>query len=433
MVGCKTIQQRQRHSCQIERGIEVAFRVSFFIKIGTRERGKFHVVEFQNAIDIVRTVVFRHIDELGAEVAHRRVFIDKLANVEVGRNGHNIVGLHEVEVAVHHSLDVGRVGNDGEDSFEVEMVERGGDVLLDIEVVVVGVNLDTRAVVGFQHEVGRNAVVASQKHEIIIVHTEFPIAQNGFFQLGAEHQTVVFHRRLHTHSQAEFAVGIVESGAESGASVLQNAIDEGVEGVLRIFVVVANLCLINRAHGIALNGEIQRVEQHTIDHERLQMQPPVKAFRGRRIDRSAEVADVVALVVEHFDNEIVATAIDVQLGVGQQATQTTFVNHALVVLPLNLGCEAFASVEQPLVVAFRVEVEMEIAARNGGAGLRGGREGVEIHLFGVIDGRFFAVFHPDGQIGHRSLNLVVVFQVAVDVELRPTLHHHRAVAHYEMG
>ena len=222
-------------------------------------------------------VALRHIHELGAEIADGAVLIDEVLHGEVARHAHLIVGLHKVQVAVEHTANIGRIGNDGEHALQVEVVERGCDVLLRLFVLVVGVDLHTCAVIGFQHQVGRHAVVATQEHVVIVVHRELPIAQHGVFSVGAEHQAVALHRRLQAQPHTQLTLVVIEAGAEDGASVLKHSVDEGVERILRILLVVAHLCLIRRAHRVGLDGEVHGVEQHAINEQRLQVQLAIQA------------------------------------------------------------------------------------------------------------------------------------------------------------
>ena len=358
-------------------------------------------------------VALRHIHELRAEIADAAVLIDEVLHGEVARHAHLVVSLHKVQVAVQHTANVGRIGNDGEYALQVEVVKRGGDVLLRLVVLVVRIDLHTCSIVGFQHEVGRHAVVATQEHVVVVVHRKLPVAQHRVFAIGAEHQAVALHRRLQAQPYAQLALVVVETGAKNGATVLQHSIDECVERVLRILLVVAHLCLIRRAHRVGANGEVHGVEQHAIDEQRLEVQLAVQAVNGRRGDIAIQVVEAIAVAVHDLNEEVVAAAAERQPCVGEHTAQAPLVDESLVVLPFRLSHELVAGIEQALVVAGGIEVEVEVAAVDGSPRLGVRRQCVDPHIARTIGLRA----RRNCQIAHVALHLVVMLQVTVDVEV----------------
>ena len=153
--------------------------------------------------------------------------------------------------------------------------------MLGLLVLVVGVDLHAGAVVSTQHKVGRHAVVASEEDVVVVVHRELPVSQHGLLAVCSEHQTVVLHRSLQSESNTQLALVVIETCTKNGAAVLQNTVDECIEGVLWVLVVVAHLCLIGGTHRVGANGKVHRVEQHTVNHERLQMQTSIQSIYGR--------------------------------------------------------------------------------------------------------------------------------------------------------
>ena len=227
------------------------------------------------------TVVLRHIHKLRAEVANGALLIDEILYGKVARHAHRLVGLHKVHVAIQHAAHIGCIRNHGEYLLQIEMVQRSRNVLFGLLVLIVGVDLHAGAVVSTQHQVGRHAVVASEEDVVVVVHREFPVSQHGLLAVCAEHQAVILHRSLQAETHSQLALVVIETCAKDGAAVLQHAVDEGIEGVLWVLVVVAHLCLIGGTHRVGANGEVHRVEQHTVNHERLQVQTSIQAVDGR--------------------------------------------------------------------------------------------------------------------------------------------------------
>ena len=83
-------------------------------------------------------------------------------------------------------------------------------------------------------------------------------------------------------------------------------------------------------------------------------------------------------------------------------------------MPLYLRHELIAGIEQALVVAGSIEVEMEVAAVDGSPRLRVRRQRVDPHVAGPVG----LCACDNCEIAHVSLHLVVMLQVAVDVEVR---------------
>ena len=92
-------------------------------------------------------------------------------------------------------------------------------------------------------------------------------------------------------------------------------------------------------------------------------------------------------------------------------------------MPLCLRHELIAGIEQTLVVAGSIEVEMEVATVDGSPRLRVRRQCVDPHVAGPVG---LCACH-NREIAHVSLHLVVMLQVAVDVEVRAAADSEHAV------
>ena len=85
----------------------------------------------------MRAVVLGHVDKLAAEIAHVALLVLHVVDRHGRRYRQLGFGLDDVEVAVHHALNVGHIGDDREHLVQVKLGEREREVLLGVTVGVV--------------------------------------------------------------------------------------------------------------------------------------------------------------------------------------------------------------------------------------------------------------------------------------------------------
>ena len=82
-----------------------------------------------------------------------------------------------MEVAVHRSGYVGCVRYDAHDVLQFYLVERQGYILQHIQMIVIGIQLNTRSVLGTQQDVGRYAPIVAQEEVVVVVHGKIFVTQ----------------------------------------------------------------------------------------------------------------------------------------------------------------------------------------------------------------------------------------------------------------
>ena len=127
--------------------------------------------------------------------------------------------------------------------------------------------------------------------------------------------------------------------------------------------------------------------------------------------------------MHEFNDEVVATAADRKACIGKHAAQSALVNESLFILPLDFCHELITGVEQSLVVALGIEVEVEVAAVDSSSRLIVRRQGINPHVAGTES--LSARSH--GKVAHVSLHLMVHFQIAVNVEMCATADGQQAI------
>ena len=127
--------------------------------------------------------------------------------------------------------------------------------------------------------------------------------------------------------------------------------------------------------------------------------------------------------MHEFDDEVVATAADRKACIGKHAAQTALVDKSLFVLPLNFCHELITGVEQSLVVALGIEVEVEVTTVDSSSRLIVRRQGINPHVARTES----LCARSHGKVAHVPLHLMVQFQVAVDVEMCATADGQQAI------
>ena len=135
LIGHETVDEVERELVHRQFRVEQSLAL---VLVGTRERSHLLVVLSDDGIDIVRSVLLRHIDHLGPHVAHGRVLIDEVMDRHVARDGEVALRLHDVVVAVERARDLGCEGQHRQHLLQFKLVHGEGDILQHRRVGVVG-------------------------------------------------------------------------------------------------------------------------------------------------------------------------------------------------------------------------------------------------------------------------------------------------------
>ena len=119
-VGHEAVDEVHWHVRHVERGVEHAFAHR---EVSALERAELLAVLGDDAIHVVAAARLWHVSELRAHVAQGAAVICHLVHVDRRGHGQLLLRLREVDVAVEHARDVGRVRNDRQYLAYVEPVE----------------------------------------------------------------------------------------------------------------------------------------------------------------------------------------------------------------------------------------------------------------------------------------------------------------------
>ena len=106
------------------------------------------VVLIEETIHLVGTVDRWRIDELRTDIAHGTALIDHVLHRDRARNRKLFLGLDGMEVSVHDSLNIGRVGQNAERFFQIETMQGERQVLQGRGVFIIREELHTLAIGG---------------------------------------------------------------------------------------------------------------------------------------------------------------------------------------------------------------------------------------------------------------------------------------------
>ena len=178
-----------------------------------------------------------------------------------------------------------------------------------------------------------------------------------------EADAAVHHLGLCAQPDAQLVVGVVVAHAEGGAALLQHAVEEGVEHELGILLVVAHLSAEREVLPALGDAEVDGVQPHVVDGQRVYVSAAVESRLGRRRQVKQQVLEVDVLSgLQQGGYGVVALALDVQLHVGQQSAQGGLVYHAVLHLCDGGVGQHGQPPEQPLVVAAGIQLDDEVAA-----------------------------------------------------------------------
>ena len=256
-----------------------------------------------------------------------------------------------------------------------------------LRVVVVAVYLQSGSVAGRELHVSLYPTVVAKEDIVAVVYLKRLVAQYGLVVEDAQ----VDATRLHLRHQALLAVVHLE--------------------------VIGHVAL--RRRQVQPRG----VYGHAVHHYAYRLSEAVDAVGWRRRDIHVDGLEVEAVVVENLRHEVVGARLQCQLQLRQSMAQSLLVNVFVLYLPLQLCHERRHGLEQLLVAARGMEVEMEVVAvGNGASGVAVGVD-VKRHVVGAQ----VPVAVPDGDVGEQSFNLVKLVEIGCHVHLSAHRHGCRLV------
>ena len=403
----------------VERGVEHAFAHR---EVSALERAELLAVLGDDAIHVVAAARLWHVSELRAHVAQGAAVICHLVHVDRRGHGQLLLRLREVDVAVEHARDVGRVRNDRQYLAYVEPVERSRDVLQCLRVVVVAVYLQSGSVAGRELHVSLYPTVVAKEDIVAVVYLKRLVAQYGLVVEDAQVDATRLHLRHQAQADAQLAAGVVYAGLYPRAMAGDGAVEEGVERQLALLAVV-RLEVIGHVALRRRQVQPRGVYGHAVHHYAYRLSEAVDAAGWRRRDIHVDGLEVEAVVVENLRHEVVGARLQCQLQLRQSMAQSLLVNVFVLYLPLQLCHERRHGLEQLLVAARGMEVEMEVVAvGNGASGVAVGVD-VKRHVVGAQ----VPVAVPDGDVGEQSFNLVKLVEIGCHVHLSAHRHGCRLV------
>ena len=362
LVGNESVDHRQRQALEEQACVD---ELVVLVVIGSREQSYLVVVLHQSCLDGMSVVFLLQIHQLGADIADGAALVGHIVHGHVADHRQLAVGiLDDVEVAVEDAGHLGQiVGQDAGDLAQVQLVEADGDVLQRRGVAVLGIDFYAGAVVGNEVYLRAHLMTARQQDEVVGVEVELLVADGRTFGQQVQVDAGIDHLGLGAQTDAQTVVDVVVAHAEGGAALLEQSVDEGVEDKLRVLLVVAHLTLERQVVLALYETEIDGVEAHVVDGQRMDEALAVDACLGRRIDVEQQLLEVDALTaVQEGDDGIVLLALDVELHDGKQAADGGLVDDALVELTGDGIAEYREAPQEAFVVAAGVGLDDEVTA-----------------------------------------------------------------------
>ena len=366
LVGEESVEHRQRDAIQPELGVNPSVARFRARPIGTFNRGHLVALAHEDAVDVVAAVSLWHIDELGTNVSHRVVLIDKLVDGHIGRDGEVVRSLDDVIVAIEHTRNARCVGQHRKHFLQIELMKAERDILKGLFVLVVGIDLDAHTVGRTQLHVGQHTAVIGEEHVVVVVDAELLIAQHRVHPVGLQADSVFLHRCRQAKGHAKLVVLVVQPCGETGSLFVQCPVEKSVEHIFRIILVVTHLRLVAHIVSIGTNSQVYRVDKNTVNRQSANVQLSVQSANGRRGHVAVHRRHVVAQPAQHLHHKVLPSCCEAYSSVRQAAAQQALVDILFLHLLLQLGCQGIRLPQQPAIASAGIHVEMEVAAIDNG-------------------------------------------------------------------
>ena len=238
--------------------------------------------------------------------------------------------------------------------MEIEILQRDGEVLQHIMIIIVRIDLHTHAIFRLQLQISRNTLVIPQKHIIAIVHCKSFIAQDGRTMLQTEAQSMWLHLGIQRHIYSQSVLRIINPRTNEGTARIQLPIDHTTENILRIMFIIDHLRMISKLVMIRLEMHFSSIELHAINNERIDMHIAIEPRLARRNHIDIGTRKLITILIEQMNKEVVPPRLQHECGIGQALTQGHLTNDSLLKLALQLAHNALCLRQQPFVMALTI-------------------------------------------------------------------------------
>ena len=235
--------------------------------IATIDKGNLTPVLRQYAINNVRPVTLRHIDKFGSDISHRAFLIDEVTHGHIRRYRKIVFCLYQMVVAIQYSRYIRHIRNHGENVMKLELMERNRYILQGCKVFIVGINLQSHAISRLQFKIGRHSSVVTQEHIVAVIDDKRLVTQNRMRVGHTETNAPMFHCCKQGKVYSKFIISIIKLCPQIGTMLIQPPVSNSMEHILRIFLVIDNLSLIDKLVMIRANMEPDGIQQYTVYNE----------------------------------------------------------------------------------------------------------------------------------------------------------------------
>ena len=124
------------------------------------------------------------------------------------------------------------------------MLDAKGEVLLGIDVLVVGIQMYAGAIVFGEEEVGRQSLFLAQSYVVALVHLETLVSDDGVEVGEVDAERVVSHQRPQSYTHTERVFVVVDIGSQVRPVFEERAVDQRPEGIHGIILEVLHLGIV---------------------------------------------------------------------------------------------------------------------------------------------------------------------------------------------
>ena len=143
-------------------------------------------------------VLLHQVNQLGTDVTNGRTLVGHLAHSHIA--GHRdilVLILQDMVVAIQLTRNAGQVWDYRGELAQIKAVHTQGDILQHGRILVLGIEFDTRLIVGNQVHLCLQALVATHKQEVVLVQVKLLITNGWALGQQLKADTIALHLGSH--------------------------------------------------------------------------------------------------------------------------------------------------------------------------------------------------------------------------------------------
>ena len=199
-----------------------------------------------------------------------------------------------------------------------------------------------------------------------------------------------FHTiRLQHGSQSDiytqFVGCIIDTCLDIGTMLLNLAIYQSTEHILRIVLIVLNTCRITDSISLRMDQGTDGIQLYSTCYQGIDIHITFKSSQRRSIQVHFYRLEVISHIFDEARDEIIPAGREINMSEREAVTYLNLIDATVLKLLPQFLLQSHHSIKEHLISTMRIHVQAEITTGSNGMGSIPGGQHIQIHSYRTID------------------------------------------------